>query len=65
MIPGAAEAPEKAGMKLIEANVPELYSPKSIAYVAVLSLAPIVVAHLINLLGWWAPLLSAIAWNVL
>jgi protein-S-isoprenylcysteine O-methyltransferase Ste14 len=52
-------------MKLIEANVPDLYSLKSIAYIVVCTLAPLVLAHLINMIGWWTPLLSAAAWNVL
>jgi protein-S-isoprenylcysteine O-methyltransferase Ste14 len=65
MTPGAAQAPEKTGMKLIEAYVPDLYSLRSIAYIAVCSLAPLVLAHLINLIGWWTPLLSTAAWNVL
>ena len=65
MTSGVAQAPEKTGMKLIEACVPDLYSPKSIAYIAVYSLAPLVLAHLINLIGWWTPLVSAAAWNVL
>jgi protein-S-isoprenylcysteine O-methyltransferase Ste14 len=65
MISGAAQAPEKTGMKLIEAYVPDLYSLKSIAYIAVCSLVPLVLAHLINLIGWWTPLVSTAAWNVL
>jgi len=65
MTSGAAQTPEKAGMKLIEAYVPDLYSLKSIAYIAVCSLAPLVLAHLINLIGWWAPPVATAAWNVL
>ena len=65
MASGAAQAPQKTGIKLIEAYVPGLYSPRSIAYIAVCSLAPLVLAHLVNLMGWWAPLLSTAAWNVL
>jgi protein-S-isoprenylcysteine O-methyltransferase Ste14 len=62
---GAAQVPGKSGMKLIEAYVPGLYSLKSIVYMAVCSLVPLVLAHLINLTGWWAPLVSTAAWNVL
>ena len=65
MTSGVAQAPEKTGMKLIEAYVPDLYSLKSIVYIAVCSLVPLFLAHLINLIGWWAPLASAAAWNVL
>jgi protein-S-isoprenylcysteine O-methyltransferase Ste14 len=65
MTSGAAQTPEKAGMKLIEAHVPNLYSFKSILYIAVCSLAPLVPVHLVNLIGWWAPLVSTAAWNVL
>jgi protein-S-isoprenylcysteine O-methyltransferase Ste14 len=60
-----AQVPEKTGMKLIEANVPDLYSFRSIVYIAVCFLGPLVLAHLINLIGWWAPLVSAAAWNTL
>jgi protein-S-isoprenylcysteine O-methyltransferase Ste14 len=52
-------------MKLIEAYVPGLYSLKSIAYVAACVLVPLALAHRINLIGWWAPLVSGAAWNVL
>jgi protein-S-isoprenylcysteine O-methyltransferase Ste14 len=62
---GAAQVPEKSGMKLIEAYVPELYSLKSVVYIAVCSLVPLVLAHLINLTGWWAPVVSTVAWNAL
>jgi protein-S-isoprenylcysteine O-methyltransferase Ste14 len=62
---GAAQVTEKTGLKLIEAYVPGLYSLKSIAYVAVCSLAPLALAHFINLIGLWASLVSAAAWNVL
>jgi protein-S-isoprenylcysteine O-methyltransferase Ste14 len=55
----------KTGMKLIEEHVPGLYSPKSIAYIVVCFLAPIVLALLINRIGWWTPLISAAAWNAL
>jgi protein-S-isoprenylcysteine O-methyltransferase Ste14 len=65
MTSGMAQAPEKTGMKLIEAYVPGVYSFKSIVYIAVCFLAPLVLAHLINLTGWWAPLVSAAAWNTL
>jgi protein-S-isoprenylcysteine O-methyltransferase Ste14 len=65
MISDDSQAPEKTGMKLIEAYVPDLYSLKSIAYIAVCSLTPLVVAHLINLIAWWTPLVSTVAWNVL
>jgi protein-S-isoprenylcysteine O-methyltransferase Ste14 len=65
MTSGAAQTPEKAGMKLIEAYVPDLYSFRSILYIAVCSLAPLVPVHLVNLIGWWAPLVSTAAWNVL
>jgi len=65
MTSGVGQAPEKTGMKLIEAYVPDLYSLKSIVYIAVCSLAPLVLAHLINLVGWWTPLVSTAVWNVL
>jgi protein-S-isoprenylcysteine O-methyltransferase Ste14 len=65
MTSGVTPVPEKTGMKLVEAYVPDLYSLKSIVYIAVCSLVPFVLAHLINLMGWWAPLVSAAAWNVL
>ena len=55
----------KTGMKRIEQHVPGLYSLRSIAYIAASFLAPIVLAHLINRIGWWAPPISAAAWNVL
>ncbi|MBC8444535.1 MAG: hypothetical protein H8D77_00250 [Chloroflexi bacterium] len=61
----AANAPEKAGMKLVEEHVPGLYSLRSIAYIVACFLAPIVLAHLINGIGWWAPPISAAGWNVL
>jgi protein-S-isoprenylcysteine O-methyltransferase Ste14 len=61
----AANAPEKAGMRLIEEYVPGLYSVRSIAYMVVCFLVPVVPAHLINRIGWWSPLISAAAWNVL
>ena len=35
MCSDAANAPEKAGIKLIEEHVPGLYSLRSIAYIAV------------------------------
>jgi len=59
----AANAPEKTGMKLIQEYVPGLYSLKSIAYIAICFFAPLVPTHLINRIGWWAPLVSAAAWN--
>jgi protein-S-isoprenylcysteine O-methyltransferase Ste14 len=59
------QAPEKTGMKLIEAYVPNLYSLKSIVYIAVCLLGPLILAHLINLVDWWAPLVSTAAWNAL
>ena len=62
---GATQAPEKTGMRLIEAYVPDLYSFKSIVYIAVCALAPLVLAHLVNLIGWWAPPAATAAWNVL
>jgi protein-S-isoprenylcysteine O-methyltransferase Ste14 len=65
MTAGATQAPEKTGWKLIEAHIPDLYSFKSIAYIAVCSLAPLVLAHFTSLIGWWAPPVSAAAWNVL
>jgi protein-S-isoprenylcysteine O-methyltransferase Ste14 len=65
MTSGAAQAPEKAGVRLIEAYVPDLYSFKSIVYIAVCFLAPLVLAHLISLIDWWTPLVSTAAWNVL
>ena len=64
MAPDTAQAPEKTGMKLIEAYVPGLYSLKSVAYVAAGFFVPLVLAHRINRIGWWAPLVSAAAWNV-
>ena len=60
-----AQAPEKTGMKLVEAHVPGLYSLKSIVYIVVCLLGPLVLAHLINLMGWWVPLVSTAAWNTL
>lgn len=60
-----AHAPEKTGMKLIEAHVPGIYSFKSIVYVAVSLLVPLVLAHVANLMGWWVPLVSTVAWNTL
>jgi protein-S-isoprenylcysteine O-methyltransferase Ste14 len=65
MTSGATPAPGKTGMRLIEAYVPDLYSFKSIVYIAICSLVPLVPAHLVNLIGWWTPLLSTAAWNVL
>jgi protein-S-isoprenylcysteine O-methyltransferase Ste14 len=65
MTSGAAQAPEKTGIKLVEAHVPGLYSLKSILYIAVCSLAPLVLAHLVNLIDWWTPLVSTAAWNAL
>jgi len=65
MTSDATQAQEKTGWKLIGAYVPDLSSFKSIVYIAVCSLAPLVLAHFINLIGWWAPLVSAAAWNVL
>jgi len=50
-------------MKLIERYVPGLYSFRSVAYIVICFLAPIALAHLINRFGWWAPLISAAAWN--
>ena len=61
----AANAPERAGMKLIKEHVPGLYGLKSIAYIIVCFLVPLIPAYLINLIGWWMPLLSAAAWNAL
>jgi hypothetical protein len=63
--PSAAQVPEKSGMKVVEAYVPDLYSLKSVAYIAVCFLAPLVPAHLVNLIGWWAPPVSTAVWNVL
>jgi protein-S-isoprenylcysteine O-methyltransferase Ste14 len=65
MTSNVAQASGKTGMKLIEAHVPDLYSLKSIAYIAVCFLAPLVLAHLVNLIGWWTPLVSTAAWNAL
>jgi protein-S-isoprenylcysteine O-methyltransferase Ste14 len=65
MTSDVAQAPEKTGMKLIKAYVPDLYSLKSIVYIAVCFLVPLVLAHLINLIDWWTPLVSTAAWNVL
>jgi protein-S-isoprenylcysteine O-methyltransferase Ste14 len=59
----AANAREKAGMQLVEEHVPGLYSLWSVAYIVVCFLAPIVLAHLINQIDWWTPLISAAAWN--
>jgi predicted membrane chloride channel (bestrophin family) len=58
-------SPRKTGMGLIEEHVPGLYSLRSNAYIAGCFLVPIVLAHLINQIGWWTPLISAAAWNVL
>ncbi|MBN1316226.1 MAG: hypothetical protein JXA42_12180 [Anaerolineales bacterium] len=60
-----AQAPAKSGMKPIEAHAPGLYSLKSIVYITVLFLVPLVLAHLIDLISWWAPLVSMAAWNIL
>jgi protein-S-isoprenylcysteine O-methyltransferase Ste14 len=65
MTSDATQAPEKTGWELVEAYVPDLYSLKSIVYIAVCSLAPLVLAHFVNLIGWWAPPVSTAAWNVL
>jgi protein-S-isoprenylcysteine O-methyltransferase Ste14 len=59
------KAPDKTGMKLIEAHVPDLYSFKSIVYIAACFLGPLVLAHLINLISWWTPLVSTAAWDIL
>jgi protein-S-isoprenylcysteine O-methyltransferase Ste14 len=61
----AANVPDGAGMKLVEEHVPGLYSFGSIAYIVACFLVPFVPAHLINRIGWWSPLISAAAWNVL
>jgi len=53
------------GMELIKEHVPGLYSLRSIAYIVACFLAPIVLAHLINQIAWWTPLVSAATWNVL
>ena len=63
MSSNGADAPGKTGMRLIEEHVPSLYSLRGIATIAACFLAPIVLAHLINRIGWWAPLISAAAWN--
>jgi protein-S-isoprenylcysteine O-methyltransferase Ste14 len=60
-----ASAFDKEGMELIEEHVPGLYSLRSIAYIMASFLAPIALAHLINRIAWWTPLISAAAWNVL
>ena len=65
MAAGAKQAQGKTGWKLVEAYVPNLYSFKSIVYITVCSLTPLALAHLFNLIGWWAPLVSTAAWNVL
>jgi protein-S-isoprenylcysteine O-methyltransferase Ste14 len=52
-------------MRLIEAHVPGLYSLKSLLSIAVSFLLPLILAHVTNLMGWWAPLLSTAAWNTL
>ena len=61
----AANTPGKTGMKLIKEHVPSLYSLRSITYILICTLAPVVLAHLVNRIGWWAPLVSAAAWNAL
>jgi protein-S-isoprenylcysteine O-methyltransferase Ste14 len=61
----AKQASEKTGWKLIGAYIPDLSSFKSIVYIAMCSLVPLVLAHFINLIGWWAPPVSTAAWNVL
>jgi protein-S-isoprenylcysteine O-methyltransferase Ste14 len=60
-----ANASMKAGLKLVEAYVPGLYSVRSIAYIVVCFLVPFVPAHLINRIGWWSPLISAAVSNLL
>ena len=60
-----AQAAEKTGMKRIEAHVPDLYSFKSIVCIAVCFLGPLVLAHLVNLIGWWVPLVSTAVWDTL
>ncbi|MBN1977527.1 MAG: hypothetical protein JW918_09010 [Anaerolineae bacterium] len=65
MTAGATQAQEKTGWKIVEAHVPDLYSFNSIVYITICSLAPLALAHLFNLIGWWAPLVSTAAWNVL
>jgi protein-S-isoprenylcysteine O-methyltransferase Ste14 len=65
MTRATAQAPQKTGMKLVEAYVPGLYSFKSVVYVALCFVGPLVLAHRINLIGWWAPLLSTAAWDAL
>ena len=65
MTSSVAQAPEKTGIKLIEAHVTDLYSLKSIVYIAACFLVPLVLAHFVNLIGWWAPLASVAAWNAL
>jgi protein-S-isoprenylcysteine O-methyltransferase Ste14 len=62
---GAANARGKTGMKLVEEYVPGLYGVRSIAYIVVCFLVPFVPTYLINRIGWWSPLISAAAWNVL
>jgi protein-S-isoprenylcysteine O-methyltransferase Ste14 len=61
----AANAPERTGFKLIKEHVPGLYGLRSIAYIVVCFLVPLVPTYLINRIGWWMPLISAAAWNVL
>ncbi len=61
----APQAAERTGIKLIESYVPELYSLKSIVYIAVCFVAPLLLAHLANLIGWWTPIASTAAWNAL
>jgi protein-S-isoprenylcysteine O-methyltransferase Ste14 len=52
-------------MKLVQEYVPNLYSLGSVAYIVASFLAAIVLAHLVNRIAWWAPLVSAAAWNAL
>ena len=52
-------------MKLIEAYVPDLYSFRGILYITVCSIAPLAIAHAINLITWWTPLVSTATWNIL
>ena len=63
MCSDAANSSGKTGIKLIEEYVPGLYSLGSVAYVAACFLASIIPAHFINQIGWWAPPVSAAAWN--
>jgi protein-S-isoprenylcysteine O-methyltransferase Ste14 len=65
MTSNVPQDPEKTGMQIIEAHIPDLYSIKSILYITVSFLGPLVLAHLINLIAWWVPLVSTAVWDML